>query len=59
MRGMAERYKLYEFDYKTGKIRLKNKICPKCGRVMAFHKYPVPRWHCGYCSYVEYVKKGA
>ncbi len=52
---MAERHKLYEYDYKTGKIRLKNRTCPKCGRVMAFHKKPVPRWHCGYCGYVEYV----
>jgi len=54
---VAERHKLYEYDYSTGKIRLKNKVCPKCGRVMAFHKHPVPRWHCGYCGYVEYVRK--
>ena len=54
---MAWRHKLYEYDYEKGTIRLKNKICPKCGRVMAFHKQPVPRWHCGYCSYVEYVRK--
>ena len=54
---MAWRHKLYEYDYEKGTIKLKNKICPKCGRVMAFHKKPVPRWHCGYCSYVEYVRK--
>jgi small subunit ribosomal protein S27Ae len=56
---VAERHKLYEYDYSTGKIRLKNKICPKCGRVMAFHKQPVPRWHCGFCNYVEYVRQGS
>ncbi len=55
---MAERYKLYEIDYDAGRIKLKNKVCPKCGRVMAFHKSPVPRWHCGYCGYVEYVREG-
>ncbi len=55
---MAERHKLYEYDYSTGTIRLKNKVCPKCGRVMAFHKKPEPRWQCGYCGYVEYVREG-
>jgi len=48
---------LYEIDYEKGIIRLKNKVCPRCGRVMAFHKHPVPRWHCGYCGYVEYVRQ--
>ena len=55
---MAERHKLYEYDYRTGRIRLKNKVCPKCGRVMAFHRKPKPRWQCGYCGYVEYVEVG-
>jgi len=48
--------KLYEVDYKTGKLVRKNKTCPKCGSFTAFHKQPVPRWHCGRCGYVEYAK---
>jgi len=48
-------HKLYEYDYKTGKIRLKNKKCPRCGRVMAHHLKPVERWHCGHCNYTEFV----
>lgn len=55
--GKRFRSALYEIDYSTGTIRLKNKVCPRCGRVMAFHKQPVPRWHCGYCGYVEYVRQ--
>lgn len=51
---MAERHKLYEYDYASGKILLKNKKCPRCGSVMAFHKAPTPRWHCGKCNYVEF-----
>ncbi len=50
-------HKLYEYDYETGKIRLKNKKCPRCGRIMAFHKKPRPRWHCGYCHYTEFVSQ--
>jgi len=52
---LAERYKLYEFDYTTGRIVLKNKKCPRCGSVMALHKTPVARWHCGKCNYVEFL----
>ncbi|MGC9114755.1 MAG: 30S ribosomal protein S27ae [Fervidicoccaceae archaeon] len=51
---MAEIHKLYEFDYKTGKIKLKNRKCPRCGGVMGFHKEPVPRWYCGACGYTEF-----
>ncbi|MCX8185099.1 MAG: 30S ribosomal protein S27ae [Sulfolobales archaeon] len=50
------RSNLYEIDLKKGAIRLKNRVCPKCGRVMALHEKPIPRWHCGYCSYVEVVR---
>jgi len=50
-------HKLYEVDYKNWTIKRKNKTCPRCGSFMAFHKQPAPRWHCGKCSYVEYVKK--
>jgi len=52
---MAEIHKLYEFDYKTGKIKLKNKKCPRCGSIMAFHKEPVSRWYCGACGYTEFL----
>ncbi len=51
---MAHRHKLYEYDYKTGKIVLKRKLCPRCGRVMAFHG---DRHACGYCGYTIYVKE--
>jgi len=48
---------VYEYDYKTGTIRLKNKKCPRCGSIMAHHKYPVERWHCGKCGYTEFITK--
>ncbi len=48
---------VYEYDYKTGTIRLKNKKCPRCGNIMAHHLKPVERWHCGYCGYTEFVTK--
>ncbi len=51
---VAHRHKLYEYDYKTGKIVLKRKLCPRCGRVMAFHG---DRHACGYCGYTIYVKE--
>ncbi len=54
--GKVFRSRLYEIDPRTGRIRLKNRVCPKCGRVMASHREPVPRWHCGYCGYVEIVR---
>lgn len=54
--GMAHVHKLYEYDYKTGTIRLKNKKCPRCGSIMAHHKKPVPRWHCGKCGYTEFIR---
>lgn len=47
---------LYEYDYDQGKIRLKNKKCPRCGNIMAFHQAPVKRWACGSCSYTEYQR---
>ena len=54
---MAHVHKLYEYDYKTGTIKPRNRKCPKCDSFMAFHKYPVPRWHCGKCGYVEYARE--
>ncbi len=50
-------HKLYEYDYNTGKIRLKNRRCPRCGSIMAHHKVPIPRWHCGKCGYTEFIGK--
>ncbi len=54
---MAHVHKLYEYDYEKGTIRLKNKKCPRCGSIMAYHKYPVERWHCGKCGYTEFITK--
>jgi small subunit ribosomal protein S27Ae len=57
---MAEkrfRSQIYEYDYKTGTIRLKNRLCPRCGTVMAFHKAGKPRWHCGKCNYTIFVEE--
>jgi len=49
-------HKLYEYDYAAGKIRLKNKKCPRCGSIMGRHEKPVPRWHCGACGYTEFLE---
>ncbi|MCS7099690.1 MAG: 30S ribosomal protein S27ae [Sulfolobales archaeon] len=54
--GKAFRSRLYEIDPRRGVARLKNRVCPKCGRVMALHRSPAPRWHCGYCSYTEVAR---
>jgi small subunit ribosomal protein S27Ae len=51
-------HKLYIIDPKTGTVKLKNKRCPRCGSVMAHHLKPVERWHCGKCSYTEFIVKG-
>lgn len=45
----------YEYDYDAGKIRLKNRKCPRCGSIMAHHKTPVERWHCGKCGYTDFA----
>lgn len=49
-------WRLYEYDYKTGKITLKNKKCPRCGKITAHHHNP-ERWACGACGYTEYIGK--
>jgi len=49
-------WQLYEADYKTGKLTLKNKKCPRCGVLMARHMKPAARWACGACGYTEYIK---
>ena len=49
---------VYEVDYNNWTIKLKNKKCPRCGSIMAHHKKPVERWHCGKCGYTEFIKAG-
>ncbi len=34
-----------------GVFKFNRRYCPRCGSVMAFHKEPTPRWHCGKCNY--------
>jgi small subunit ribosomal protein S27Ae len=46
----------YEIDLQKGVFRFKNKFCPKCGSVMAFHREPVPRWHCGRCGFTQFQR---
>jgi small subunit ribosomal protein S27Ae len=50
---------LYEVDSQKGTIKLKNRKCPRCGNIMAFHKSPVERWTCGSCSFTDFVKAKA
>ncbi|MEM3737559.1 MAG: 30S ribosomal protein S27ae [Candidatus Bathyarchaeia archaeon] len=49
-------WQIYEYDYKSGKIVLKGKKCPRCDKLMARHQAP-PRWSCGGCGYTEYIRK--
>ncbi|MCD6409830.1 MAG: 30S ribosomal protein S27ae [Candidatus Verstraetearchaeota archaeon] len=53
---MGKAWELYEYDYSTGTIKLKNRKCRRCGRVMAYHETPKPRWACGYCGFTEYIQ---
>ncbi|HDD34319.1 MAG TPA: 30S ribosomal protein S27ae [Thermofilaceae archaeon] len=55
---MAYVHRLYEYDYETGRIKLKNRKCPRCSSIMAHHMKPVERWHCGKCGYTIFVRKG-
>jgi small subunit ribosomal protein S27Ae len=48
--------RIYEYDLAKGTIRLRNRKCPRCGNIMAFHKAPVKRYTCGSCSFTDYVK---
>lgn len=52
-------WKLYEIDYKTGSIKFKGRKCPRCGKFMAHHLTPIPRWACGGCGYTEYERKSS
>jgi len=47
---------LYDVDADKGTIKLRNRKCPRCGSIMAFHKNPVQRWTCGSCSFTDFVK---
>jgi len=47
---------LYEIDIQKGTAKLKNRKCPRCGSIMAFHKAPVERWTCGSCSFTDFIK---
>jgi len=47
---------LYEVDGQKGTVKLKNRKCPRCGNIMAYHKAPVERWTCGSCSFTDFVK---
>lgn len=47
---------LYQVDAQKGTAKLKNRKCPRCGNIMAYHKVPVERWTCGSCSFTDFVK---
>jgi len=50
---------LYDLDTQKGSIKLKNRKCPRCGAIMAYHKSPVERWTCGSCSFTDFIKAKA
>ena len=47
---------LYDVDQQKGTIKLRNRKCPRCGNIMAYHKNPLERWTCGSCSFTDFVK---
>jgi small subunit ribosomal protein S27Ae len=47
---------IYVLDQEKGTIKLKNRKCPRCGNIMAYHTKPVARWTCGSCSFTDFVK---
>jgi len=51
-------WQAYNYDYKSGKVSLKNKKCPRCDKIMAQHQNP-QRWSCGGCGYTEYIRQKA
>jgi small subunit ribosomal protein S27Ae len=52
---MATAHKRYDVDHLKGSAKLKNKVCPRCGSIMARHEIPVKRFACGKCSYTEFL----
>src|SRR5438094_7957633 len=45
------------YDLSGAVAKLKNRKCPRCGAVMAFHGGTAPRWVCGSCSFTDYGQK--
>jgi len=54
---VARLSKVYEYDSEKGTIKLRNRKCPRCGNIMAYHKAPVKRYTCGSCSYTDFLKQ--
>src|SRR3989475_13243593 len=46
------------YDLSGAVAKLKNRKCPRCGSVMAFHGGSAQRWVCGSCSFTDYGQKG-
>ena len=44
------------YDTSAGKIKRKNKICPKCGEGVFMARH-ADREYCGKCGYTEFRKK--
>jgi len=55
-KGRSRLGDLYEIDDQKVTAKLKNRKCPRCGSIMAFHKAPVERWTCGSCSFTDFIK---
>src|SRR5205807_7739843 len=45
------------YDLSGAVAKLKNRKCPRCGSVMAFHGGSAQRWVCGSCSFTDYGLK--
>jgi len=45
------------YDLSGAVAKLKNRKCPRCGSVMAFHGGNAQRWVCGSCSFTDYGQK--
>lgn len=52
---MATAYRRYDVDRSKGNIKLKSKMCPRCGAMMAKHEIPAKRFACGKCGYTEFL----
>src|SRR2546425_9156500 len=45
------------YDLSGAVAKLKNRKCPRCGSVMAFHGGNAQRWVCGSCRFTDYGQK--
>src|SRR3989442_14401960 len=45
------------YDLSGAVAKLKNRKCPRCGSVMAFHGGTAQRWVCGSCSFTDNGQK--